>query len=69
MHAVSSTPAPYMTTAELAERWRISPNTLRNARSAGLGVASVKLGSSVRYLLATVEAYEAAAPVSAAAAA
>lgn len=59
----TNSPAPFLTTAELADRWRISPRTLRNQRCAGLGVPSVKIGGAVRYRLADVEAYEAAAPV------
>lgn len=52
-------PRPLLTESELAERWSRSARTLRNDRSARRGVPYVKLGGSVRYRLADVEAYEA----------
>lgn len=46
--------------ADLAARWGTSPGRLANLRSAGRGPAHVKIGQSVRYRIADIEAYEAA---------
>jgi hypothetical protein len=48
----------YLSTNELAERWAMSPRTLANHRSLGIGVPYVKLGRVVRYRLADVLAAE-----------
>lgn len=48
----------WLTTHELAERWRTSPETLRYHRYVGKGVASAKFGRRVLYRLEDVEAYE-----------
>lgn len=45
---------------DLAEMWHISPARLANMRSAGVGPAFVRIGASVRYRQADIEAYEAA---------
>lgn len=54
-----------LTRAQLATRWACSPGHLANLASAGRGPTYLKLGgSSVRYRLADVEAYEDACVVS-----
>lgn len=42
----------------LAERWGTSTGRLANLRCAGIGPKYVKLGASIRYRLADIEAYE-----------
>jgi hypothetical protein len=55
-------PSPYLTTNELAERWSISPGTLRKWRWLAVGPAYVKLGDArnaeVRYHIDDVKQYE-----------
>lgn len=46
--------------ADLAARWHTSTGRLGNLRSAQRGPAHVKIGQSVRYRIADIEAYEAA---------
>ena len=53
-------PVRHLTQFELAERWRISPRTLERWRWLRLGPQYIKVGGRVVYLLADVEAYEAA---------
>lgn len=48
----------YVTTAELARRWRWSVQHMTNMRRAGAGPAYVKLGRAVRYSVAEVVAWE-----------
>lgn len=48
----------WLTTTELAERWRLSPRTLERWRVAKDGPAWHHIGGSVRYALADVEAFE-----------
>ncbi len=48
----------YLTTVELAERWRTSPETCRYWRHIGRGPRSVKIGRRVLYDLADIEEYE-----------
>ena len=54
----------FMTTEELAERWSMSPGTLKNWRSLGKGPSFIKHGKSkqgkdlVRYLVSDIEDYE-----------
>jgi hypothetical protein len=52
----------FLTTQDLAQRWRMNPGTLSNWRIAGRGPRWFKLGegqsSKVLYRLADVEAYE-----------
>jgi hypothetical protein len=50
----------YLTQNELAERWKISSRTLERWRWRKLGPPYCRLGGSVRYRLADVEAYETA---------
>ena len=45
----------YLTTAELAERLRTSPETCRYWRHVGYGPASIKIGRRVLYAIADVE--------------
>lgn len=47
-----------LTPAELAERWQCSSGHLANMRSAGVGPVYLKLGSSIRYRVSDVQAYE-----------
>jgi hypothetical protein len=48
----------FLNTAELAERWRTSPETCRYWRHVGKGPRSMKIGRRVLYDLADIEAYE-----------
>lgn len=61
-NATTTTPGPYLTENQLAERWQVNPGSLANARGRGRNVVGyIKLlGSRVRYPLVLVEAYEAA---------
>ncbi len=47
-----------LTPAQLAERWSVQVGSLANMRSQGRGPGYLRLGASVRYLLADIEAYE-----------
>ena len=47
-----------LTTEDLAARWQVSTGHLANLRSAAKGPRFARLGRSVRYRLADVEAYE-----------
>lgn len=58
MSAAAEADAVFLTTEDLANRWKISPATLRTWRTKGAGPRFVKLGGQVRYLLADVLAYE-----------
>ncbi|MEY4673857.1 MAG: hypothetical protein RL148_1641 [Planctomycetota bacterium] len=55
-------PTDLLTTEELAQRWRLSEDTLRIWRQKGKGPKFVKFGdqrtSAVRYRLSDVEKYE-----------
>ena len=44
--------------ADLAERWGTSAGRLANMRSAGIGPKYCKIGTSIRYRLSDIEAYE-----------
>lgn len=48
----------YLTERELAKRWGIAVKTLQNRRVRGGFLRFAKIGSSVRYAIADVEAYE-----------
>ena len=48
----------YITTKELATRWRMSPQTLANQRSLGTGPPYLKLGNHIAYRVSDIEAYE-----------
>jgi hypothetical protein len=47
-----------LTPSELAERWGCSVGHLANCRCARLGPTYLKLGSSIRYRMADLLAYE-----------
>jgi hypothetical protein len=47
-----------LTEQQLANRWQISPKSLRNARVAGRLVGFVRIGRSIRYKLSEIAAYE-----------
>jgi hypothetical protein len=49
----------YLTTEELAHRWRTAGSSIRDMRSRGIGPVGVKFGKKVLYDLAEVERYEA----------
>ena len=49
----------YMTTAEVAARFRCSPETIRWWRYVGRGPASIKAGRRTLYPVEAVEAFEA----------
>ena len=54
-----STPNSTMLRAsELADRWGTSIGRLANMRSAGIGPKFVRIGSSIRYRVSDIEAYE-----------
>lgn len=55
--------ADYLTAAQLVDRWNnaVTIGTLSNWRSKGIGPAFTKFGRSVRYPLASLQAYEAEA--------
>lgn len=50
----------YLTTAELAERYRTGESTIRHWRTVDYGPAGIKVGRKVLYDLAVVEAWDAA---------
>lgn len=50
--------SPWLTTNELAERWRTVPETVRYWRHVGKGPPSFKVGRRVLYSLEDVVAYE-----------
>jgi hypothetical protein len=55
-----TTPAPvYLTTAEVAERYRTAPGTVRYWRHIGYGPKSVKVGRRVLYAIAEIERFDA----------
>jgi hypothetical protein len=47
-----------LTARDLAERWGCSVGHLANLRSAGLGPGYLKIGTSVRYRVCDLLAYE-----------
>ena len=61
--SATDTPEPtrLLTERDLARRWQVAVKTLQNARLCGRGPSFVKLGRTVRYQLADIEAFEAAA--------
>ena len=56
-HAINIEKA-FLTDIELAERWRMSPKTLRNLRVHGGHVPFVKIGRLVRYPREAILDYE-----------
>jgi hypothetical protein len=51
-------PDTLLTTAEVAERLRVSTSFLAKARVAGQGPRFIKIGRSCRYRLSDLETYE-----------
>jgi hypothetical protein len=51
---------PMMRAEELAQRWDTSTGRLANMRSAGTGPKFVRIGTSIRYRLSDIDAYETA---------
>jgi hypothetical protein len=47
-----------LTTAELADRWKMAKITLQNWRQKRKGPSYIKMGRQVLYRVADVEAYE-----------
>jgi len=48
----------YLTTLELAERWGVSPGTLRNWRLYKRGPRFLKFGNLVRYSMTDIRKWE-----------
>lgn len=48
----------YLTSRELAERWRLSEQTLANWRHAGKGPTFMRIGGRILYPLSTLTDYE-----------
>jgi hypothetical protein len=48
----------FLTTQELADRWRKSKRTLENQRGKGVGVDYIKIDGKVLYDIGTIIAYE-----------
>ena len=53
-----SSERPYLTSKEVADRWRLSDQTLANWRSAGKGPPFIRVGSRVLYPIEGINAYE-----------
>jgi hypothetical protein len=49
---------PYLTSKEVAVRWRLSDQTLANWRSAGKGPPFIRVGTRVLYPIEGIHAYE-----------
>jgi predicted site-specific integrase-resolvase len=49
---------PFLTSKEVADRWRLSDQTLANWRSAGKGPPFIRVGSRVLYPVEGIHAYE-----------
>ena len=50
--------ASFLTSAELAARWRLRPQTLANWRHTGQGPPFIRVGNRVRYPIEAVESFE-----------
>lgn len=48
----------FLTSKEVADRWRLSDQTLANWRSAGKGPPFIRVGSRVLYPVEGIHAYE-----------
>jgi predicted site-specific integrase-resolvase len=48
----------FLTSKEVADRWRLSDQTLANWRSAGKGPPFIRVGSRVLYPIEGIHAYE-----------
>jgi hypothetical protein len=53
-----SSERPYLTSKEVAVRWRLSDQTLANWRSAGKGPPFIRVGTRVLYPIEGIHAYE-----------
>jgi excisionase family DNA binding protein len=53
----TNTPSPFLTPADLAARWKVTPMTLRRWRKAGK-IKTSFLGRGVRFALSEVERFE-----------
>ena len=49
---------PFLTSKEVADRWRLSDQTLANWRSAGKGPPFIRVGTRVLYPLEGIHAFE-----------
>jgi hypothetical protein len=49
---------PYLTSKEVAARWRLSDQTLANWRSAGKGPPFIRVGTRVLYPIEGIYAHE-----------
>lgn len=58
-HTIPTTPnaTPFLTTAELAARWKLTPMTLRRWRRAGK-LKTHHLGRGIRFALSEIERIE-----------
>lgn len=54
---------PVLNEMQLSSRWNLAPSTLQRWRSEGIGPPAWHIGSTVRYLLMEVEAFERKAQV------
>lgn len=52
----------YLTSKDLAQRWRLAPQTLANWRHAGKGPPYIRIGARVLYPVDAVTAYETISP-------
>ena len=48
----------HLTTGQLAQRWNMNPGSIRNMLVAGSAPPHLKIGRSVRFAQAAVEAFE-----------
>lgn len=58
MIKLAAADAPFLTVDQLAARYQVSAQTIRDWRLDGKGPVATKLGGSVRYALADVIAWE-----------
>ena len=52
----------YLTSKEVADRWRLSDQTLANWRHAGKGPPFIRVGSRVLYPIEGIQSFEKLAP-------
>jgi hypothetical protein len=48
----------FLTTADVANRWKMSPRSLEGWRDKGIGPTYHRIGSRVRYHINDIEAFE-----------
>lgn len=58
MDALVPSPPVWLTTGELAVRWKLTERTLERWRAERYGPVWHVLGGSIRYLMSEVEAFE-----------